>query len=115
LRNDATSRGGWSAEKVETTQERWAEAENASAAQNAIAGRGDHGAVEDSYQEGLALARRQSAKFWELRAALDPRLWCGQSKREDACHLLAPIYAWFTEGFNTPVLQDAKVLLDQLT
>jgi hypothetical protein len=59
---------------------------------------------------------RQSAKFWELRAAADlARLWRDQGKRTEARDLLAPIYGWFTEGFDTPVLQDAKALLDELT
>jgi predicted ATPase len=61
------------------------------------------------------VARRQSAKFWELRAALDlGRLWRDQGKLAEARDLLAPIYGWFTEGFDTPVLQDAKALLDEL-
>jgi predicted ATPase len=62
-----------------------------------------------------AVAQQQSARFWELRAALDlARLWCDQGKRTEARDLLAPIYGWFTEGFDTPVLQDAKALLDEL-
>ena len=61
------------------------------------------------------MARRQSAKFWELRAASSlARLWRDQGKRTEARNLLTPIYSWFTEGFDTPVLQDAKALLDQL-
>jgi predicted ATPase len=73
-------------------------------------------AAEDSYCQALPVARRQSAKFWELRAALDlARLWRDQGKRTEARDLLAPVYSWFTEGFDTPVLQDAKALLDQLT
>ena len=58
----------------------------------------------------------RSAKIWELRAATSlARLWRDQGERVEARDLLAPIYGWFTEGFDTPVLQDAKVLLDQLT
>ena len=75
----------------------------------------DHGAAEDSYQQALAVARHQSAKFWELRAAISlARLWRDQGKRAEARDLLAPIYGWFTEGFDTPILQDAKALLDEL-
>jgi predicted ATPase len=61
------------------------------------------------------MARRQSAMRWELRAATSlARLWRDQGKRTEARDLLAPIYGWFTEGLDTPVLQDAKALLDQL-
>jgi tetratricopeptide (TPR) repeat protein len=72
--------------------------------------------AESSYQHALAIARRQQAKFWELRAATSlARLQRDQGKRAEARDLLAPIYGWFTEGFDTPVLKDAKALLDQLT
>ena len=55
-------------------------------------------------------------ELFELRAAISlARLWRDQGRRNEACELLAPIYGWFTEGFETPVLQDAKALLDQLT
>ena len=75
----------------------------------------EHAAAEESYRYALAVARRQSAKFWELRAALDlARFWRDQGKRTEARDLLAPVYGWFTEGFDTPVLQDAKALLDEL-
>jgi predicted ATPase len=68
------------------------------------------------FQKAVAVERQQSAKLWELRAALDlARLWCDQGKRTEARDLLAPVYNWFTEGFDTPVLQDAKALLDELT
>jgi predicted ATPase len=76
---------------------------------------GDHAVAADSYQQALAMASRQSAKFRELRAALDlARLWRSRGKREEGRDLLAPIYGWFTEGLGTPDLQDAKALLDQL-
>jgi predicted ATPase len=75
----------------------------------------EHAAAEDSYRHALTVARRQSAKFWELRAALDlARLWRDQNKRTEARDLLSPIYAWFSEGLDTADLQDAKALLDQL-
>ncbi len=59
------------------------------------------------------MARRQQAKSWELRAAMSlARLWQRQGKRDDARALLAPIYGWFTEGFDTADLQEAKALLE---
>ena len=71
--------------------------------------------AEESYQQALAVARRQSAKFWELRAALElGRLWRDEGKTHEARELLAPIYGWFTEGFNTPVLKEAKAFLHEL-
>jgi predicted ATPase len=76
---------------------------------------GDRAAAEQSYHQALAVAERQSAKLFELRAATSlARLWRDQGKRTEARDLLAPIYSWFTEGFDTPVLQDAKALLDEL-
>jgi predicted ATPase len=72
-------------------------------------------AAEDSFRLAVTVAQQQNAKFWELRAATSlARLWRDQGKRAEASDLLAPIYGWFTEGFDTPVLQDAKALLDQL-
>ena len=62
------------------------------------------------------MARRQQAKALELRAALSlSRLWQQQGKRAEAYALLAPIYGWFTEGFDTADLQEAKALLEELT
>jgi predicted ATPase len=72
--------------------------------------------AESYFQQALTIARRQQAKSWELRAATSlARLWQQQGKRQEAHDLLAPIYNWFTEGFDTADLQDAKALLDQLT
>jgi predicted ATPase len=66
-------------------------------------------------QRALALARRQEAKSLELRAAMSlARLWQQQGKRTKAYELLTPIYGWFTEGFDTADLQDAKALLEAL-
>ena len=68
-----------------------------------------------SYQRALEIARHQQAKSWELRAATSlARLWRDQGRHAEAHDLLAPIYGWFTEGFQTPDLKDAKVLLDAL-
>jgi predicted ATPase len=71
--------------------------------------------AEACFQQALTIARHQDAKSWELRAALSlSRLWQQQGKRAEAYELLAPIYGWFTEGFDTADLQDAKALLDEL-
>ena len=76
----------------------------------------DTSQAEAYFQQALAVARRQQAKSYELRAALSlSRLWQRQGKRTEARELLAQIYGWFTEGFGTPDLQDAKALLDELT
>jgi predicted ATPase len=76
---------------------------------------GDQAAAEESYHQALVVARRQSAKLFELRAATNlARLWRDQGKRTEARDLLAPIYGWFTEGFDTLVLKEAKALLDEL-
>jgi predicted ATPase len=67
------------------------------------------------FQQALAIARRLQAKSWELRAATSlARLWQHQGKRAEAHALLAPIYGWFTEGFDTADLQEAKALLEEL-
>ena len=67
-------------------------------------------------EEALRVARRQQAKSYELRAATSlARLWGEQRRRAEARELLAPIYGWFTEGFDTADLKDAKALLDDLT
>jgi predicted ATPase len=71
--------------------------------------------AEGCFQQALTIARRQQAKSWELRTAMSlARLWQRQGKRDDARALLAPIYDWFSEGFNTADLQDAKALLEEL-
>ncbi|MGH8070816.1 MAG: AAA family ATPase [Candidatus Entotheonellia bacterium] len=67
------------------------------------------------FQQALAVARREQAKSWELRAATSlARLWQRQGKRDEARNLLAPIYSWFTEGFDTADLREAKALLEAL-
>jgi predicted ATPase len=71
-------------------------------------------AADAQFREALGIARRQEAKSWELRAATSlARLWRAQSRRREAYDRLAPIYGWFTEGFDTADLKDAKVLLDE--
>jgi predicted ATPase len=72
-------------------------------------------ASEASFHQALVVARAQQAKSWELRAAISlSRLWQQQGKRAEAHALLAPVYGWFTEGFDTADLKDAKALLDEL-
>ena len=67
------------------------------------------------YRKALSVAQEQRAKLWELRAAVSlARLRRDQDRRAEARDLLAPIYGWFTEGFNTPDLKDAKALFDEL-
>ena len=71
---------------------------------------------EAYFERALAVARRQQAKSWELRAAMSTaRLWRDQGKRDKARDLLAPVYGWFTEGFDTLDLKEAKTLLDELS
>jgi predicted ATPase len=68
------------------------------------------------FRRALAVARQQQAKSLELRAAMSvARLWRGQGKRQEARELLAPVYGWFTEGFDTLDLKEAKALLDELS
>jgi predicted ATPase len=71
--------------------------------------------VETCFRQALAVAQSQQAKSLELRAAMSlARLWQQQDKRQDAYDLLAPVYEWFTEGFDTADLQEAKALLETL-
>ena len=70
----------------------------------------------ECYHQSLDVARRQSAKSWELRTTISlARLWQKQGKDTEARELLAGIYGWFTEGFGTPDLMDAKALLEELS
>jgi predicted ATPase len=76
---------------------------------------GDPSAAERSYHQAIAVAKLQSAKLLELRASIGlARLWYQQDRRGEARDLLAPIYGWFTEGFDTLYLKEAKALLDEL-
>ena len=102
---------------VETTKQRWWEAEVHRVA-GEIALRSpepDAAKAETYFDRALAVARQQQAKSWELRAAMSmARLWRDQGKRDEARDLLAPVYGWFTEGFDTLDLKEAKALLDEL-
>jgi predicted ATPase len=72
--------------------------------------------AEACFQQALDVARRQEAKSLELRAAMSlSRLWQQQGKRDEVRELLAPLYGWFTEGFDTADLQEAQALLDELS
>jgi predicted ATPase len=71
--------------------------------------------AEAYFEHALSVAREQQAKSWELRAAMSmARLWRDQGKRDEARELLAPVYGWFTEGFDTRDLKEAKALLNEL-
>jgi predicted ATPase len=76
----------------------------------------NHPEAETCFYQAIAIAQSQSAKSWELRAATSlAKLWQSQGKRQEAYDLLAPVYGWFTEGFDTADLKDAKALLDELS
>jgi predicted ATPase len=103
--------------EIETTKERWCEADvHRIAGEIALLSpQRDAAKAEAYFDRALAVAREQQAKSWELRAAMSmARLWRDQGKRQQAHDLLAPVYGWFTEGFDTLDLKDAKALLEQL-
>jgi predicted ATPase len=77
---------------------------------------GNEAEAETCFQQAIDVARRQSVRYFELRAATSlSRLWQKQGKSEDARTLLAEIYGWFTEGFGTRDLKEAKAVLDELS
>jgi predicted ATPase len=103
--------------RVDRLEERWFEAELRRLKGEALLTLAPERAAEAEacYQQALAVARHQGARLWELRAATSlARLWRDQGKRTEARDLLAPVYGWFTEGFDTADLKDAKGLLDEL-
>jgi predicted ATPase len=72
--------------------------------------------AEECFHKAIEVARRQEAKSWELRASTSlARLWQQQGKKDEAQQLLAEIYGWFTEGFETKDLQEAKRLIEELS
>jgi class 3 adenylate cyclase/predicted ATPase len=102
---------------VETTKERWWEAEIHRVAGDIALNspQPDAAKAQAYFDRALAVARQQQAKSWELRAAMSmARLWRDQGKRDEARDLLAPVYGWFTEGFDTLDLKQANALLDEL-
>jgi len=102
---------------VDTTGERWYEPElyRLKGALLLQQSPDNYAEAQHCFQNAMAIAQNQQANSWELRAATSlVRLWQQQGKRQAAYDLLAPIYGWFTEGFNTADLQDAKALLEAL-
>jgi predicted ATPase len=100
---------------VERTGERWFAAELNRHKGQLLLRQGHTEAAEELYRKALRIAEEQEAKLWELRAAASlARLRCDQGRRSEARDLLAPVYGWFTEGFNTPDLKEARALLDEL-
>jgi predicted ATPase len=102
---------------VETTKETWWEAEvNRMAGEIALKSpEPDAVKAEAYFARALAVARQQQAKSWELRASMSmARIWRDRGKRNEARDLLAPVYGWFTEGFDTLDLKQAKASLDAL-
>jgi class 3 adenylate cyclase/predicted ATPase len=100
---------------VERTGEHWFEAELHRHKGELLLRQGHSEAAEGLYRKSLSIAEEQEAKLWELRAAHSlARLCRDQGRLAEARELLAPVYAWFTEGFGTPDLKDAKALLDEL-
>ena len=102
---------------METAKETWFEAEvNRIAGEIALLSPEPDAAKAEAYFErALAIAFAQQAKSWELRAAMSmARLWRDQGKRDKARELLAPVYGWFTEGFDTRDLREAKAVLGEL-
>jgi class 3 adenylate cyclase/predicted ATPase len=103
---------------AERTKERWCEAEvhRTAGEITLMSPERDVAKAEAYFERALAVARAQQAKSWELRAAMSmSRMWRDLCKRQQARDLLAPIFGWFTEGFDTLDLKDAKALLDELT
>ena len=101
---------------IETTGERFMEAELVHRVPgDLLSATGDRSGAERHYRQAIAVAERQGARLFQLRASTSlARLWRDYGKRAEACDLLAPIYHWFTEGFDAPDLKDAKALLDEL-
>ena len=116
--NEARSYIGEAVTAIKTTKETFYEAEvHRTAGEIALMSpERDTAKAEAYFERALAVARAQQAKSWELRAAMSmARLWRDQAKRDEARELLAPVYGWFTEGFDTLDLKQAKALLDELT
>ena len=101
---------------IEKTNERIWEAEVHRIRADLLKIQGDFPAAEDSYQKAIQVAHQQHANSFELRASTGlARLWKSQGRVDEARELLEGIYAWFTEGFDTPDLKEAKSTLDELS
>ena len=100
---------------IETGGERIWEAEVHRIKGELLQSSGKVGEAEAAFRQAIAVARRQEAKSWELRATLSlSRLLQKEGRSEEARGLLSEIYGWFTEGFDTPNLKEAKALLEEL-
>jgi predicted ATPase len=99
---------------VERTEERWMDAELYRHKGWLLLRQGHSETAEELYRKALSIAEEQGAKLWELRAASLARLHRDQGRHAEARDLLALVYGWFTEGFETPDLNDAKALLEAL-
>jgi predicted ATPase len=100
---------------VERTGERWFAGELNRYRGKLLLRQGHSKAAEELYRKALGIAVEQGAKLWELRAAMSlARLRRDQGRHAEARELLAPVYSWFTEGFDTPALKEARTLLDEL-
>jgi predicted ATPase len=100
---------------IERTGERWLEAELHRHKGELLMDRGQTEPAEELYRKALSIAQGQEAKLWELRAAASlARLRRDQGRHAEARDFLAPVYGWFTEGFDTADLKEAKALLDGL-
>jgi predicted ATPase len=102
---------------AQTSKERWWEPEIGRVAGEIAlkSPQPDAAKAQEYFERALAVARQQQAKSWELRAAMSlARLWRDQGKVQQARELLAPVYGWFTQGFDTRDLKEAKALLEEL-
>jgi predicted ATPase len=104
------------AQRIEATGQRMSEAELLYRIPgDLLKATGDWSEAERHYRQAIAVAERQSAKLFQLRASTSlARLWRDQGRLTEARDLLTAIYGWFTEGFDAPVLKEAKALLDEL-
>ena len=112
---EAVTQSDAALEIVEKTGVRWLAAELHRNKGQLLLRQGHTEAAEELYLKALSIAREQEAKLWELRAAVSlTQLRRDQDRHAEARDRLAPVYGWFTEGFDTPDLKDAKTLLDEL-
>jgi predicted ATPase len=115
--DDAQRCIGEALDAIEKTKERWCEAEAYRVAGGIAlkAAQPDVGKAQTYFDRALAVARQQHAKSWELRASMSlARLWRDHGKVSEAREMLAPVYGWFTEDFDTHDLKEAKALLEEL-
>ena len=107
---------GEALERVEKNDERWFAAEVHRLRGELSLSLFDPGEAEECFLRAARIAQEQNAKMWELRATMSlARLWCDRGRRSEARDLLAPVYGWFTEGFDIADLKDAKALLEELS